>query len=60
MKLRRRIELYLKRTQTSPTRFGREVLNDPNFISELRRGRRLGAEITEKICAWLDRAGRNR
>lgn len=60
MKLRRRIERYLKRTRTSAARFGREAVNDPNLVFELRSGRRLGREISEKIEAWLDRADRRR
>ncbi|HEV2817095.1 MAG TPA: hypothetical protein VGW40_07740 [Allosphingosinicella sp.] len=60
MLLRRRIEHYLRRTQTSPTRFGRDVVNDPNLIFELRSGRRLGKRISKKIRAWLDRERRRR
>jgi hypothetical protein len=60
MKLARRVEYYLKRTKTSPTQFGREVVNDPNFVFELRCGRRLGEPIAERIRAWLDRANRRR
>jgi len=60
MTLRRRIELYLKRTGTPPTRFGQEVLNDRAFVFQLRRGRRVGAGVSARVKAWLDRADRNR
>jgi hypothetical protein len=60
MKLARRIEYYLKRTKTSATQFGREAVNDPNFVFEMRRGRQLGEPTAERIRAWLDRANRRR
>lgn len=55
MLLRRRIELYLRRTRMTPTRFGREVLDDPQFVSDLRRGRKLRERTCVKVQAWLDR-----
>ena len=58
MKLRRRIERYLRRTQTSATRFGQDVLNDRSFVFELRRGRKVGAQVAGRVQAWLDRAER--
>ena len=60
MRLDRRIEYYLKRTRTSATRFGREVVNDPNFVFELRCGRQVSEPIAERIRAWLDRANGGR
>ena len=60
MTLHRRIEQYLKRTQTSATRFGRDAVNDPNFVFELRSGRQLGEQISARIAAWLDRKDRRR
>ena len=54
MILRRRIELYLRRTRTPPTRFGRESIGDPRLVTDLRNGREL-REITEaRLSAWLD------
>ena len=40
IKLRRRIELFLKRSRMSPTSFGRLALRDPRFLDDLRAGRR--------------------
>jgi len=57
---RRRIELYLKRTGTTPSRFGHDVLNDRGFVFQLRDGRRVGARVAARVQAWLDRADRPR
>lgn len=57
MDLSRRIELYLRRTNTAPTRFGRDAVNDPRFVFELRQGREVGERMAARINAWLDREG---
>ena len=54
MHLRRRIELYLRRNRMSPTRFGRESVNDPRFVFDLRNGRELREKTTARVAAWLD------
>jgi hypothetical protein len=54
MHLGRRIELYLRRSRMAPTRFGREALGDPRFISDLRNGRELRQKTAERVAAWLD------
>jgi 2,4-dienoyl-CoA reductase-like NADH-dependent reductase (Old Yellow Enzyme family) len=58
MTLRRRVELYLKRTDTTATAFGRVVLNDPRFVADLRAGRKLRATTAGRVKAWLDRRER--
>ena len=55
MQLRRRIELYLRRTRTPPTRFGREAVNDPRFVFDLRNGREVRPATASRVHAWLDR-----
>ena len=55
MDLRLRIETYLKRSGTPPTRFGREVLGDPGFVSDLRAGREPRPGTCRRIAEWLDR-----
>jgi hypothetical protein len=42
----------------SATTFGREALRDPRFVFDLRRGRRVGPRIRERIEAYLDQAER--
>ncbi|MEA3043165.1 MAG: hypothetical protein QOH47_1003 [Sphingomonadales bacterium] len=55
MQLSRRIELYLRRTRTAPTRFGRDAANDPRFVLDLRKGRQVTETTARRIHAWLDR-----
>ena len=55
MHLQRRIEIYLRRSGTTATRFGREVLGDPRFVFDLRKGRELRPATAARISAWLDR-----
>ena len=54
MHIKRRIDLYMRRTRTSPSRFGREAVGDPRFISDLRNGRELGEKMVARLSAWLD------
>jgi hypothetical protein len=53
-----RIELYLRRSGTAPTRFGRDATRDPRFVFDLRRGRRPRARVEARITAFLDEAER--
>jgi hypothetical protein len=55
MHIRRRIELYLRRTRMAPTRFGREAAGDPRLVLDLRNGRELRAKTSARLHAWLDR-----
>lgn len=55
MHLLREIEKYLRRTGTSPTRFGREAVRDPRLVFDLRQGREPGWHITKKVMAYLER-----
>lgn len=52
--IRRRIELYLRRTRTAPTRFGRDAVGDPRLVSDLRRGREMRGKTESRVTAWLD------
>lgn len=49
-----RIERYLQFTRTPPTRFGRDVVRDPNFVLNLREGREPRASTTRRVQAYLD------
>jgi hypothetical protein len=57
MHLLTRIQHHLRRTGTPPTRFGREVVNDPRFVGDLRNGREPRAATTERVLAWLESQG---
>jgi len=54
MHLMRRIQLFLKRADMPPTRFGREAVGDPRLISDLKNGRELRETTAARIHAWLD------
>ncbi len=53
--LKDKIDGFLTSSGMSPTVFGREVLNDPNFVFDLRSGKRSPSIRTvEKIYAYID------
>jgi 2,4-dienoyl-CoA reductase-like NADH-dependent reductase (Old Yellow Enzyme family) len=58
MLLLQRIERHLRRTRMPATRFGREAMGDPRFVSDLRRGREPSARTIARAIAWLDREER--
>jgi hypothetical protein len=53
--LLRRINLYLRRSGTSATRFGREAARDPRLVWDLRAGRLPRPTLERRIAAWLER-----
>jgi 2,4-dienoyl-CoA reductase-like NADH-dependent reductase (Old Yellow Enzyme family) len=54
MHLLTRIQRYLRRSGATPTAFGRAVMNDPQFVHDLRRGREPRFETAARVHAWLD------
>ena len=54
MHLLRRIEVYLRRSATPPTRFGREAVGDPRFVFDLRNGREPRATTAARVHGWID------
>jgi hypothetical protein len=54
MHLLRRIERHLRASGMPPTRFGREALQDPRFVFDLRRGRELRPETVDRVASFLD------
>jgi hypothetical protein len=53
MNLGRRIESYLKATNTPPTRFGRAVAGDPRLVFDLRNGREPGPKMCDRVNRYL-------
>lgn len=53
-----RIEQFLKARRIPPTRFGRDVVGDPNFIFDLRDGRDPRERTIQRVLAYLDRVER--
>jgi 2,4-dienoyl-CoA reductase-like NADH-dependent reductase (Old Yellow Enzyme family) len=47
------IEHFMKIRKVPPTRFGREALNDPRLVFDLRRGREMGKRTRGRIEAYL-------
>lgn len=50
------VERHLRRTDQTPSRFGREVAGDPRFVFDLRRGREPRAATRKRVLAFI--AGR--
>lgn len=44
---------FLRRSGMPPTRFGREALNDPRFVSDLRNGREPGARTCARVYGYI-------
>jgi hypothetical protein len=53
MYLLRHVELYLRTSGQSATRFGKLVANDPRFVFDLRRGREVGPKLTARVKSFL-------
>jgi len=52
--LLRRVEVYLRRSGTPATRFGREAVRDPRFVLDLRNGREPRPRTVARVSAFLD------
>lgn len=47
------IEIGLRRSGMTPSRFGREVAHDPRLVFDLRRGRQLRTETETRVRGYL-------
>lgn len=56
MKLLRDIENYIRRHHTTPARFGRDVVHDPRFVFDLRKGREPRPATEARVRAYLELA----
>lgn len=54
MHLLRRVEHYLRRSGTPPTRFGRDAIGDPRFVFDLRKGREPRPATAARVAAYLE------
>lgn len=52
--LLRRVEIYLRRTGTPPTRFGRDAVRDPRLVHDLRQGRTVGDRLAARVLAYIE------
>ena len=51
------IEAFLEQHQISPVSFGRQAMNDPHFVRDLRKGRRVWPETDEKARSFMSAYG---
>ena len=56
MHLLREVEKFLNRSETAPTRFGRDVVGDPRFVFDLRKGREPRPATAKRVRAFLETA----
>lgn len=54
MYLLRAIEKHLRQTGTPPTRFGRDAVGDPRFVTDLRNGREPRGSTERRVRAYLE------
>ena len=54
--LLREVEKFLRRSETAPTRFGRDAVGDPRFVFDLRNGRDPRPTTVARVRAYLDAA----
>jgi hypothetical protein len=52
--LLREVEKFLRRNETAPTRFGRDVVGDPRFVFDLRNGRDPRPQTIARLLAYLE------
>lgn len=50
------IDRFMRRTKTPPTRFGREAVNDPRFVFDVRRGRECGGKVRDRVYRYMSAA----
>lgn len=47
------VEAFLTRTSMSAAAFGKDALNDPSFVLDLRRGRKPGLGSVDKVHEFI-------
>lgn len=52
-KFKNEIEQYLIRASVSPSRFGRQTVNDPGFVYRLRKGGECRPSTIEKVRSYM-------
>nr|WP_294849278.1 hypothetical protein [uncultured Sphingomonas sp.] len=52
--LLRKIENYLKLTDTAPARFGRDAVGDPRFVFDLRNGREPRPATVLRVASYME------
>ena len=52
--LLRDVEKFLRASQISAARFGRDAMRDPRFVFDLRKGREPRLETVSRVRAYLE------
>lgn len=47
------IEAFVARTNSNYTAFGKQALNDPNFVRDLQRGRKPTLGVVDKVYDFM-------
>ncbi len=55
MHVGRLVERFLRETDMPPSTFGREAVNDPRFVRDLRNGRECRARTYERVLDFINR-----
>lgn len=58
--LRKDIEAFLEASGMSPTRLGKDALNDPGFVAGIRAGRQCLPRTAERVRAWMRAHGQDK
>jgi len=53
MELLAKVERFLRKSGTPPTRFGREAVHDPRFVFDLRKGRTPRPATERRVADYL-------
>lgn len=53
MHLLREVEKFLRQSETTPTRFGRDAVGDPRFVFDLRNGRDPRPRTIKRVLIFL-------
>jgi predicted transcriptional regulator len=50
---RNEVESFLRRANVRPTQFGKDSVNDPNFVRNLRAGRSPSLSTVDRVLAFI-------
>lgn len=48
-----RIDRFIEQHGQNPTGFGRNAVNDPNFVRDLKDGRSVGIKTIDRVLAYM-------
>ena len=47
------VDEFLARSEMTPTAFGRAAVNDPNFVADIRNGRKPNLGLVDRVHAFM-------